>query len=123
MLRLPQNSFLPGIKDLFETNNNSMLNYDLPAIQVNLEELKTKKKHIVQLETKPPLKPLKMKTLLLQNKVEIHLVNDNRYLIPESKLNKAKKPIWIFEENVLQNRGRKGKEKEWQKKIKKFYKK
>jgi hypothetical protein len=117
MLRLP----LPGVKDLFETNNNSMLNFDLPAIQVNLEKLETKKE--IFLETKPPLKPLKMKTPTFQNNVRNHLVNDKIYLVPELSANKAKKPIWIFEENVIQNRGRKGKEKEWQKKIKKFYKK
>jgi hypothetical protein len=123
MLRLTQNFFLPSINDLFETNHDSMLNCNLPAIHVNLEKQKTQKKKITQSDTNLPLKPLKLKTSPLQNNFGIQMVNGKRFLIPEPKKNKAKKPIWIFEENKLQNRGRKGKEKEWQKKIKKFYKK
>jgi hypothetical protein len=40
----------------------------------------------------------------------------------EVKVETQKKSVWVFEENVLENRGRKGKQQEWRTGIKKFYK-
>jgi hypothetical protein len=117
---LPQSSKLPSIKQLFEGNQSPMSNCFLPAILSNHQTNNTKKNEVVLHAKKLPLKPLKMKTSPLQNKSgTIVFVQE---IIQEPKI-KEKKPAWVFEENVLANRGRRGVEKEWQKKIKKFYKK
>jgi hypothetical protein len=53
---------------------------------------------------------------------DLKTLKEEKVSVTEHKT-KEKKSQWIFEENVLQNRGRKGKQQEWRLGIKKFYKK
>jgi hypothetical protein len=61
--------------------------------------------------TVPPSPFINFDSITLE---EVNVLENSYYL------NKGEKPKWIFEENFLQKRGRKGKPKEWQLNIQKM---
>jgi hypothetical protein len=70
----------------------------------------------------------KRKNMEIPLNIDKLCLNFNLKTLKEEKVSlvtehKTKRNLWIFEENVIHNRGRKGKQQEWRMGIKKFYKK
>jgi hypothetical protein len=114
---------LPSIYEVLK--NHVTLNNVLPAIKIKSSE---EKKSVDEKEFLSKIYPLiAPKTMQQYRRIskkpsldvfDTSLCSDLHMKVSNSE----KKSSWIFENNCQQNRGRKGKKKEWQIKITNFYK-